>query len=51
MKREKYCLPLDRNTNGFGNLSRSDLAEQSWIDGRLAVLACHNDEGTVVESL
>ena len=46
-----YRLPLYRNTRGISNLSRVDFAEQSWIDGRVAVLACHDDKGIVIESL
>ena len=46
----KYRLPLYRNTRSIRNLSRIDLAEQSWVDGCVPVLARHNDECNVVET-
>ena len=46
----KYRLPLNRNTRSIRNLSRIDLAEQSWVDGCVTVLARHNDERIVVET-
>lgn len=49
--RDVYRLPLYRDTRGIGNLSRVDLAEQSWIDGRVAMLTSHDDESIVVKSL
>ena len=47
---DKYRLPLYRNTRSIRNLSRIDLAEQSWVDGCVTVLARHNDERIVVET-
>lgn len=44
-------MPLHGDTRGIGNLSRVDLAEQSWIDGRVAMLTCHDDKSIIVESL
>ena len=46
----KYRLPLYRHTRSIRDLSWTDLAEQSWIDGCVTVLACHNDERIVVET-
>ena len=51
MVEDKYRLPLHRNTRSVRDLSRIDLAEQSGVDGGVAVLARHNDEGVVVEAL
>ena len=48
---DDYRLPLYRNTRSVCNLSRIDLAEQSWVDGCLAVLARHNYERDLVETL
>ena len=46
-----YRLPLYRNARSICNLSGIDLAEKSWVDGRVAVLARHNDERIVVETI
>ena len=48
---DKYRLPLYRNTRSICNLSRIDLAEQSWVDGCVAVLARHNYERDLVKTL
>ena len=49
-RRNKYRLPLYRNTRSIRNLNRIDLAEQSWVDGCVAVLARHNHKRVIVET-